>query len=257
MRSFPFIFISSRRSNPHFPHSHCYSLHSHPDSRHSHLYSLHSHLYSLHSHPDFPHSHHSPHSISRFPIPGFTDSLGYLNINHLPSKIDHLRKMCSKAPNNILYPPYRKDRNKNGGGKMVFIREGLVTKWLKAFEGDISETICLERTISRKVWFITYVYRLPYNNNKDNLFNELSNTLSFATSKYENILIIGDLRTDTSTKKKENGNYLSDLFDTFSLKNLIIDITCVKFTNGTSIVVLLTNKLRCFHHTVTFETGFK
>ena len=66
---------------------------------------------------------------------------------------------------------------------MVFIREGLVTKRPKAFEGDISETICLEGTISRKVSFIIYVYRLPYNNNKDILFNELSNTLSFATRK--------------------------------------------------------------------------
>ena len=46
-------------------------------------------------------------------------------------------------------------------------REGLTPKRLKAFEGDISETICLEVTISKKVWFITYIYRPPYNNNKD------------------------------------------------------------------------------------------
>ena len=44
--------------------------------------------------------------------------------------------------------PYRKDRNKNGDGKIVFIREGLITLRLKAFEGDIFETICLEDMIS-------------------------------------------------------------------------------------------------------------
>ena len=113
---------------------------------------------------------------------------------------------------------------------------------LKGFEGDISETICLEVTISKKVWLINYVYRPPYNNNKGIIYSELSNILS-------------DLNIDTSIKKKDDGNYLSDLCDKFLLKNLITDITCVKSTNGTSIDVLLKNKSRCFHHTATFETG--
>ena len=56
------------------------------------------------------------------------------------------------------YPLYRKDRNKNEGSKIVFIMEDLITKRLKVFEGDISETIFLEVAISKKVWFITYIY---------------------------------------------------------------------------------------------------
>ena len=150
--------------------------------------------------------------------------IGYLDINHLSSKIDYLREICSKSPIDILcidetkldssypdaqfeipgyqYPPYRKDRNKNGGGKIVFIREGLITKRLKAFKGDISETICLEVMISKKVSFIIYVYRPPYNYNKDICFSELPNTLSLATRKYESIVIIGDLNIDTLSKKK-------------------------------------------------------
>ena len=79
--------------------------------------------------------------------------------------------------------------------------------------------------------------------------------MSLATKKYENILIIGDLNINTSNKRKDNGNYLSDLCDTLLLKNLITDITCVKSTNGTSIDVLLKNKSRCFHHTAIFEIG--
>ena len=72
--------------------------------------------------------------------------------------------------------------------------------------------------------------------------------MSLATRKYENILIIGNLNIDTSNKIKYNANNLSSLCDTFSLKNLIADTTCVKYTNGTFIDVLLTNKSRCFHH---------
>ena len=30
-----------------------------------------------------------------------------------------------------IFPPYRRDRDNNGGGKMVFIREGLITKRLQ------------------------------------------------------------------------------------------------------------------------------
>ena len=53
--------------------------------------------------------------------------------------------------------------------------------------------------------------------------------------KYDNLLVIGDLNIDTLNKKKDNGNYFSDLCDSFSLKNLMAYITCV-----------LTNKIRSF-----------
>ena len=44
---------------------------------------------------------------------------------------------------------------------MFFIREVLITKRLKAFEGDISEMIFREVAVSKNVRFITYVYRPP------------------------------------------------------------------------------------------------
>ena len=135
-------------------------------------------------------------------------------MNHLASKIDYLREICSKSPINILYVDgtklyssypdaqfeipgyqylsYRKDR----GSEIVYIREGLITERLRVLEGDTSETICLEVTISKKVWFKTFVYRPPYDNYKDIFFSELSKTLSLATKKYENIIIIGDLKID-------------------------------------------------------------
>ena len=64
------------------------------------------------------------------------------------------------------HPLSRKDRNKNGGGKVVFIKEGLITKRLNDFWRDISETFCLEVMILKKIWFITYVYRPTYSNNQ-------------------------------------------------------------------------------------------
>ena len=76
--------------------------------------------------------------------------ISYLNINSLSNKIDPLRQICETAPLEILcvnetkldssfpnsqfridgyiFPPYWRDRDNHGGGKMVFIREGLITQ---------------------------------------------------------------------------------------------------------------------------------
>ena len=107
--------------------------------------------------------------------------IDYLNINHLSSKTDYLREICSKTSTDILcidetkldssypdaqfeissyqYKRCRKERKKKRGCKIYeLIRTGVITKRLKAFEGHISETICLEFTIPKYVWFITYVF---------------------------------------------------------------------------------------------------
>ena len=73
--------------------------------------------------------------------------IGYLNIKNLRSKINDLRKTCRKTQIHLLcidetkldesfpdaqfhievyqYPAFRKDQNKNSGGKIVHVKEGL------------------------------------------------------------------------------------------------------------------------------------
>ena len=66
-------------------------------------------------------------------------------------------------------------------------------------------------------------------------FSELSNSLNHEALKYDdNLLVIGNLNIDTLIKKKDNGNYFSDPCDSFSLKNLMTDITCVRSISGSS-----------------------
>ena len=60
------------------------------------------------------------------------------------------------------------------GDKIVFIREGLITKKLENLEAKLSETICLELTVCNKIWFILFAYRPPQENNKYVFFNELN-----------------------------------------------------------------------------------
>ena len=68
---------------------------------------------------------------------------------------------------------------------------------------------------------------------------------------------MGDLNIDISDKRKDNNNFLSYLCDTFSLQNIITGKTWHKNNVGTSIDIILTNRLGqiVFHKTSIFETG--
>ena len=91
--------------------------------------------------------------------------IGYLNINSLRNKINDLRKICRKTQIHVLcidetkldesfpdaqfhidgyqYPAFRKDRNKNGGGKIVYVKEGLIAKIILEYGNIYIETICI------------------------------------------------------------------------------------------------------------------
>ena len=170
-------------------------------------------------------------------------------------------KLDSSYPNaqfhkdGYQFPPFRKYRNKHGGEKMVYIRDGIIAKRLENLEGKHSETICLELTVSKKKWCITFAYRPPSNDNKAIFFNELTTSLSQITNLYDYFVVMGDLNIDTSDKTKDTSCYLSDLCDTFSLKNIITGKTCFKKITDTLIDILLTNRPRRFLKTGIFETG--
>ena len=140
--------------------------------------------------------------------------IGYLNINSLKNKIIGVREMIAKSPldifcvdetkidesfpdaqfiiENYQFPPFRRDRNSKGGGKIVYIKQGLIAKRLRHFETKVSETICIEVTLSKKKWCILFAYRPP-KQSKDLFFQEMSNSLNQIVNEYENFVIAGDL----------------------------------------------------------------
>ena len=156
--------------------------------------------------------------------------------------------------NNYQYPPFRRDRNSKGGGKIVYIRQGLISKRLSKFESKGIETICIELTISKKKWCILFAYRPP-NLDKNTFFSEISNNLSLIINEYEIVIVAGDLNIDLSNTKTLSENHVSDLRDTFALTNLVKQKTCFKTVRGTLLDVILTNKPNCFQKTSAFETG--
>ena len=85
--------------------------------------------------------------------------------------------------------------------------------------------------------------------------NELNLSLNQCVIKYDNIIVMGDLNIDISSKGKDNNNFLSDLCGTFSLQNMIIGKTCHKSNAGTSVYIMLTNRPRSLYRACIFETG--
>ena len=134
---------------------------------------------------------------------------------------------------------------------MVYIRDGIIVKRSKNLEDKHSETICVELTVSKKKWCITlHIDRLRLIIRQSSSINLLLHDLYL----YDYFVVMGDLNIDTSDKTKDTSCYLSDLCDTFSLKNIVTEKKCFKKTTGTSIDILLTNRPRSFLKTGIYET---
>ena len=111
----------------------------------------------------------------------------------------------------------------------MYVKEGLIAKRILEYENTNIETICIEITLSKRKWCLTFAYRPPYNNKKPTFFMELNKSLCNITRKYENILIIGDLSINfDNLKRGDTHSHMSDLCDTFSLSNLVNGVTWVK-----------------------------
>ena len=83
-----------------------------------------------------------------------------------PMKVINFRKICHQAPIDIIcvdetklhssypnsqfhidgykLPPFRRDRNKNGGGKIVYVREEFIAKRLVSLEGNTLKQFALK-----------------------------------------------------------------------------------------------------------------
>ena len=200
----------------------------------------------------------------------------YLNINSLRNEIIDACEVIDKiSPDvfviaetklNVEFPSNqfeifyyeirnRRDRNKNGGGLIEYVRKGIISKQLNLYDSENIEIICSEITIRNKKWVIFSFYRPSNPNNLNNFFKDLEILLDKTLSKYDNVIIMGDINIDQNDSSKPGFNLQKAFMDTYNLKNLIKNKTRIMKSHESSIDVMLTNKPMSFHNSVTCETG--
>ena len=201
--------------------------------------------------------------------------IGYLNINSLRNKIIDVREVFGKLSLDYFvisetklgesFPSAqfnisnyeirnRRDRDKNGGGLIEFVRKGFITKRLKDYETQICETICSEFTISKRKWICFSVYRPPSYNNLIIFFEELTKSVCKALNRYDNSIVMGDFNIDINKDDAIGHDKLDVFCDTLNLTNLVKSETCYTNNHKSTIDLFLTNKPRSFQFTTKLKS---
>ena len=199
--------------------------------------------------------------------------IGTLDINSLAPKLEQLKEVIgnnidiltvqetkldsSFPPGQFLIDgytePYRLDRNKHGGGVMIYVREDIPSKLLnkhtftEAVEGLFVE-INLRKT--KLLFFGSYRSDHPdYGVSTEEYFNQVCLALD-KYSNYDKFLLAGDFNTE------ESNDFLEDFMYEHTTKNLVKEPTCFKsLTNPSCIDLFLTNSPSSFQNTSTIVTG--
>ena len=195
--------------------------------------------------------------------------IGNLNINSLTNKFDQLKEIVleyidilviteTKLDNTFLNAqflvpgfskPFRLDRNRKGGGVMIYVRENIPSKLLTkhVLPSDI-ECIFLELNFRKCKWLLVGTYHPPSQN--DHYFFENLDKAIDVYSHYEKVLLAGDFNAEISEFCLDSFLYQHEL------KNLVKEKACFKnVSNPSCIDLLLTNSALSFQHTETVSTG--
>ena len=194
--------------------------------------------------------------------------IGNLNINSLPKKFDQLKETVLKYVDVLVltetklddsFPnvqflvdgfsePYRYDRNRNGGGIMIYIRDNIPSKLLEKHKfHDDMEGLFVELNFRKVKWLLLGTYHPP-SQNDIYYFNQLDKAID-TYNNYEKILLIGDFNAETTEPCLES-------FLEHDLQNPVKENTCFKSVENPSCIdLILTNSYMSFQNTTTVFAG--
>jgi len=195
---------------------------------------------------------------------------GTLNINSIRYKFDELKLLISGNIDVLVvtetklddtFPiaqffidgytaPYRLDRNKHGGGILIYVREDISSKQLtKHTFGHDMEGIFIELNLHTYKLLVLGTYRPPSQDGQY-YFTNISNAMDLYLREYSRFLLVGDFNMADSDPIFENFN------SQYDSKNIVKDPTCFKSINNPSTIDLfVTNSPRSFWNTRTFENS--
>ena len=194
--------------------------------------------------------------------------IAHQNINSLPNKFDSLvhiidssldilvlteTKLDDTFPENQFLingfkKPYRKDRNRFGGGVMIYVRDDIPSQEKDKFKlPDGVEGLIVEINLRKSKFLLIGTYHSTHENygTKDDVFlHGIGSAIEYYNS-YDQFLIAGDLNL-----QEGRDPLLDDFLDEFHAKNLVKEPTCDKNASNLSTVDLfITNTPRSFMKT--------
>ena len=193
---------------------------------------------------------------------------GHININSIRNKFEMLSSkingqvdilMISETKLDNTFPttqflmngyssPHRIDRNSNGGGILVYIRDDIPSKLLNKQNLSV-EGLFIEINLRRKKWLLCCTYN-PHKNLISNHLTEISKALDIYSSGYDNVMIMGDFNSEPTETS------ISEFCEIYDLSNLIRTATCFKNPDKPSCIdLILTNRPRSFQNSTVIETG--
>ena len=146
--------------------------------------------------------------------------------------------------------PYRFDRNRNGGGVLIYIREDIPSKLLADHKlpHDI-EGIFVELNLRKKKWLLFGSYHPP-SQSDEYFFHQVKKGLDMCSKFYERFMLIGDFNAEDSEP------CLSQFFFEMNAKNIVKEPTCYKsLSNPSCIDLVITNSSSSFQNTKAISTG--
>ena len=164
--------------------------------------------------------------------------IAQLDINYLRNKFDSLVRMLHNNLGILLicetkidssfptaqfqiesYTTYSLDRNVNGEGILLYIREDIPSTLLNS---DMSiESFSIVINIRKKKWLFFCTYN-PNKNLISNHLKEIDKNLDNYSSKYDNVILLGDLNSEPTESA------VRDFCEIYSCKNLIKGNNCFK-----------------------------
>ena len=141
------------------------------------------------------------------------------------------------------------DRNRNGGGVLIFVREDIPTKELSfVFPEDI-EGILIEINLRKSKLLLCGCYH-PHKQSNDYFLHHLGNALDKFSKTYSNFLLVGDFNAE------ESNSSMAEFLNNYGAKNIVKEKTCFRSLNNPSCIDLfITNKPRSFQNTQTINIG--
>ena len=144
------------------------------------------------------------------------------------------------------YSICRRDRNENGGGLLLYIRDDLPLTLLKIDPNF--EAFYVELNIRKRKSLLCCSYN-PNKNLINKHLDESSRNLDLLSSKYDNFILLGDFNSELCEQP------MRDFFHVYNCQNIIKEKTCFKNPHHPSCVdLIITNRPKSFQNSTVIET---